>query len=255
MLRQTLGSSLIAPEPHFRWRGGEITRLETFTDAVFAFAVTLLVVSLEVPRTFAELAGTMKGFVAFGICFAILTWVWYCHYLFSRRFGLQTVWVISLNSLLIFVVLFYVYPLKFLFTLVVGEIAGTVPQDVLNGMIGDAQIPQLFVVYCLGYIAVFAILGLLNLHAYRLREPLGLDEYETLAAGYAVRTHFGYASVGVLVMLVALVLPRSRAGIAGALFFLNGVIGWGLGASFRRRSQRILAQRVHRRAATAGTPS
>jgi hypothetical protein len=39
----------------FRWRGGEISRIEGFSDAVFAFAVTLLVVSLEVPETFSEL--------------------------------------------------------------------------------------------------------------------------------------------------------------------------------------------------------
>jgi uncharacterized membrane protein len=252
MLRESLGIRLIAPEPHFRWRGGEITRLEAFTDAVFAFAVTLLVVSLEVPRTFAELAATMKGFVAFGVCFGILTWVWHCHYLFSRRFGLQTTWVITLNSLLIFVVLFYVYPLKLLFTLFVDDISGTVPQDVLRGMITEAQVPQLFVVYCLGYAAVFAILGLLNFHAYRLRALLDLDEYESLATGYSVLTQFGYAAVGVMVMAVALLLPASIAGTAGLLFFLNGVIGWVLGTSFRRRSQRILMRRGDRSASGAG---
>ena len=32
----------------------EITRLEGSSDAVFGFALTLLVVSLEVPRTYAE---------------------------------------------------------------------------------------------------------------------------------------------------------------------------------------------------------
>ena len=37
---------------HFRWRGNEVSRVEGFTDAVFAFAVTLLVVALEVPQTF-----------------------------------------------------------------------------------------------------------------------------------------------------------------------------------------------------------
>jgi uncharacterized membrane protein len=66
-------------EPHFRWRGGEITRLESFTDAVFAFAVTLPAVSLEVPRTFEELLVAMNGFFVSLSCFAILTQVWYFH--------------------------------------------------------------------------------------------------------------------------------------------------------------------------------
>src|SRR5271155_944063 len=120
MIREHLPGDHLQAEANFRWRGGDITRLEGFTDAVFAFAVTLLVVSLEVPRTFTELIAVMKGFVAFAICFAVLVHVWYCHYKFSRRYGLQTVYTIVLNSALIFVVLFYVYPLKFLFTLAIG---------------------------------------------------------------------------------------------------------------------------------------
>jgi hypothetical protein len=39
-------------ETGFRWRGTEVTRMEGFTDAVFGFAVTLLVVALEVPTSF-----------------------------------------------------------------------------------------------------------------------------------------------------------------------------------------------------------
>src|SRR5438045_8581584 len=87
MISELAGHQLVPPEKNFRWRGGEITRLEGFTDAVFAFAVTLLVVSLEVPHTFAELMAAMKGFVAFAICFAVLLQVWYYPYLFSRRYG------------------------------------------------------------------------------------------------------------------------------------------------------------------------
>jgi hypothetical protein len=62
MIRELAGHQLVPPEKNFRWRGGEITRLEGFTDAVFAFAVTLLVVSLEVPHTYTELVVAMKGF-------------------------------------------------------------------------------------------------------------------------------------------------------------------------------------------------
>src|SRR5262245_759916 len=76
----------------FRWRSREITRVEGFSDAVFAFAVTLLVVSLEVPQTFHELRESMDGFVAFALGFALLFWIWFQQYLFFRRFGLTDGW-------------------------------------------------------------------------------------------------------------------------------------------------------------------
>src|SRR5215475_3212477 len=79
----------LLPEEYFRWRGGEITRLESFCDVVFGFALTLLVVSLEVPHSYAELMTAMRGFVPFAICFAQLILVWRSHYQFSRRYGLE----------------------------------------------------------------------------------------------------------------------------------------------------------------------
>src|SRR5262245_55366234 len=100
----------------FRWRGGEVTRLEGFSDAVFGFALTLLVVSLEVPKSFDDLMRAMRGFLAFAICFAMLINVWEKHYRFFRRFGMQDGAMLALNGALLFVVLFYVYPLKFVMT-------------------------------------------------------------------------------------------------------------------------------------------
>ncbi len=252
MLHDRIGTQLVPPEPHFRWRGGEITRLEGFTDAVFAFAVTLLVVSLEVPHTFAELIVVMKGFVAFAICFTILVQVWYYHYIFSRRYGLQTTYTVALNAALLFVVLFYVYPLKFLFTLVVGGLTGlTVPKEQLDRMVASqSQIPLLMVIYSVGVMAVFALFALLYRYAYKMRKELELNEYEALSTRNAVIQHSGYALVAIIVAIVAMLLPERHAGLAGLLFCLNGVWGWIVGSVLGKR-ERLALQRMNARQAAA----
>ena len=101
----------------FRLRGREVTRLESFSHAVFGFALTLLVVSLDVPKSFADLVSTMRGFPAFAICFLLLALIWNGHYKFCRRYGLDDGTARFLTCVMLFLVLFYVYPLKFLFNL------------------------------------------------------------------------------------------------------------------------------------------
>ena len=116
MIREKLIDKGVGDPRKFRWRSHEVSRIEALSDAVFAFAVTLLVVALEVPKTYDELMEVMRGFGAFAICFALLFVVWFNQYKFFRRYGLNDNLTIVINAVLLFVVLFYVYPLKFLFT-------------------------------------------------------------------------------------------------------------------------------------------
>ena len=89
------------------YRRRDVSRVEGFSDAVFGFAVTLLVVSLEVPKTFDDLILTMRGFPAFAVSFALLFMIWRKHYTFFRRYDLEDGFVIGMTGVLLFVVLFY----------------------------------------------------------------------------------------------------------------------------------------------------
>ncbi|MFK8011855.1 MAG: hypothetical protein AB8B80_07430 [Marinicellaceae bacterium] len=45
MLKEHLYSKKLGADPHFRWRGGEMSRIEAISDGVFAITITLLIVS------------------------------------------------------------------------------------------------------------------------------------------------------------------------------------------------------------------
>src|SRR5881394_3329607 len=109
MIREKLIDKRVGDDNKFRWRSHDVSRVEGLSDAVFGFAITLLVVSLEVPHTFGQLMETMKGFVSFAVCFALLMQVWHSHYAYFRRYGLEDGATIVLNSVLLFVVVFFVY--------------------------------------------------------------------------------------------------------------------------------------------------
>jgi len=152
------------------------------SDGVFAFAVTLLVVSLEVPKTFNELMETMRGFGAFAISFTLLFMVG----LINTNF--PALWPAGcpdrlFERILLFVVLFYVYPLKFLFTLLVAFLlearATCVWQAAVEGMMVDSakQVSILMIIFGAGYIAVFGVFVLLYFHAYRKRFELDLTSW------------------------------------------------------------------------------
>ncbi len=227
--REALAEKRWGEETGFRWRGGEISRLEGFSDTVFAFAVTLLVVSLEVPRTFHELADAMRGFPAFAVCFALLIVIWREHYIFFRRYGLQDAGTLWLNAALLFVMLFYVYPLKFLFTLVLSPLTGTptevrLPGGATESAIETAQFPSLFLIYGAGIIALYVLLALMYAHAYRRRKALELTPLEVFDTRASIRAHLLAAAIGGISVVVALTVPLHLIGLAGFTYFLFGPV-------------------------------
>ena len=187
--------------PGFRLRGEDVTRLEAFSDAVFGFALTLLVVSLDVPRTFEDLLATMRGFPAFALCFLLLTVIWNGHYKFCRRYGLEDGTARFLTCAMLFLVLFFVYPLKFFFNLSITDFLFGHSANATS--VNREQISTLLVIYGLGFAAVYLALALLYLHAWRLRDALELNELEKLDTRHHIYRLLILVGAGLLAALCA----------------------------------------------------
>lgn len=233
MFRKAIADKLENDKNDFRFRGHEIRRIEAFSDAVFAFAVTLLIVSLEVPKSFEELMVTMRGFFAFGVSFILLMMIWYEQNIYFRRYGMDDLMTIVLNSTLIFLVLFYVYPLKFLFTLIFR-----------NGIYGEGHSPfiiqvtdgpKLMMIYGIGYILIYLLFFFMYVHALRKKTELQLTVGEIFETKTKLFKNVILITIGLLSVFVSQILPAKDAGIAGLIYIL---IGPAFSIFFRYRGRR-----------------
>lgn len=227
----------------FRDRGRETTRLEAFVDAAFAFAVTLLVISVDaVPDSVEALLAAMKGIPAFLASFMLVALFWYAHNKWSRRFGLDDGASTFLSLALVFLVLVYVYPLKMLFGSFFNFVTnGAVPAGFIVRSARDVL--AMFAIYAAAWSTMGVIIMLLYWRAWRARTRIGLDRDEAIRT-YAEIWTWSMVPITGVVSLVAIVLMPAGAkpwqvAIPGMVYFLmslSGVAYW-LG---ERRARRLL---------------
>src|SRR5437868_2028162 len=114
----------------FRLRGMEMTRLETFIDAAFAFAISMLViVAQQIPDDIGSLLAGFKNVPTFVCSIAVLSIFWRGHWLWSRRYGLEDGVSIFISWSMIATILIFIYPLKAIF--------GAMWYFVSNGQLGQ----------------------------------------------------------------------------------------------------------------------
>ena len=223
LLRDRSGRARNA-EDDFQWRGEGVSRLENLSDIVFAFAVSFLVASAEVPETFDELTASLSGFAAVGFGFGMVLLVWNSHYVFFRRYGLEDSRTVWLNAVLLFLILLFVYPLRFVaeFTadLALGRFDSM--RDVAAVLALD-EIPQLQLVYSGGFAAVFAVFTLLYRHASRKADELGLSAVERVLTAERVATGAVYVGVALAAIALAYALPVRWTFLSFWVYALLGV--------------------------------
>lgn len=137
------------------------SRLDAFTDAAFAFAVTLLVIGGSAPPTsVAMLEAAMAEVPAFAIGFAIIAMFWFAHVRWRHCRG-EGGWLsMVLSVLLIFLVLVYVQPLRAMARALSTYLGG-------SGTPFEGGVADLFFVYGLGFVAMAATTAGLFVEAMR----------------------------------------------------------------------------------------
>src|SRR5207244_3584825 len=209
----------------FRLRGMQMTRLETFIDAAFAFAISMLVIAAQqIPDNIQALLTAFKNVPTFICSIAVLGIYWRGHWLWSRRYGLEDGVSILISWTLIVTILIFIYPLKAIF--------GAMWYLLSNGQVGqpfslqttEAQARTIFAIYALGLIAISAEILLLNLRAWQLREPLRLNAREQLMTRGELTGWSIPVGVGLVSLILALTLPAEQIQWSGWVYFLMAII-------------------------------
>jgi uncharacterized membrane protein len=197
MIRKYFAGMKSSGKENIRWRSHEPSRIEAFSDAVFAFTVSLLAFSLEVPKNSEELLNGMRTCLPFLFCFTVIFYIWYAQYKFFRHYGLHDTVTILLNGILLVVILFYVYPLKFMVSGWLNQSGGNVlrVQDVL----------PVAILYNAGFALVYFLFSLMYANAYAKREELKLSPVEVFETKSYLYDNIALTCVGLVIILVAII--------------------------------------------------
>lgn len=214
----------------FKIRSENPTRLENFSDAVFAFSITLLMISLEVPKNFTQILELSDELIAFAVTIVPLFIIWQQHRQYFRRYGLDDSKILILNTSLLFIVLIFIFPLKFLSLFLVRFYSSLMfgTQTVFGTMINGEQVPMLMVYYGMGALGLAFIFSRFYKHALNKKDELNLSVEELILTEYYKRmfTHLCFVPViSIVFVLVFMFIDVTIASIiSGVLYSLIGVV-------------------------------
>lgn len=201
-------------DPRITYRGDTPSRIDNLTDAVFGIAITLLIFNLSNPNSFADLLTFTKTLPAFIISISFIMLIWYEHLRFSEIYGLDDTRLFVLNTVFNALVIFYVYPLRFLTLFLTDFFFRT---DLHVTIQGD-QVPSLMMYYGSIAFALYVVLFLFYHRAARLREALALNAFEV----FYTESHKRRLTIMLAVPLLSITLTALLSGVS---FVWASVIG------------------------------
>ncbi|MDP5231779.1 MAG: TMEM175 family protein [Cellulophaga sp.] len=233
-MRKTIQGKNQKSELGFRYRGLRPTRLENLTDTIFGFIVTLLVISSEVPKNYLELQSSMYSFIGFVFCILLLLGIWNNHRVFFLHYGLQDGKIRVLNILFLFILLFYVYPLKYLFSylgtsmyvqikLSLGDRSESllhVVDNLKQSHLEIAQWEDIMIRFGLGLFCIYLILLLMHLQAYKKRKILKLNKKEKYLTKTTIGSYIILVLITVISMMIVWIFSGEYASLSGLVYVM-----------------------------------
>ena len=205
-------------EDGFRLRGFRMTRLETLTDAAFAFSITMLVISIgKIPGNLDELITALKATPALMLAFSMIFLFWSNHRVWSRSYGLENLPSRLITFGLIFIFLVYIYPLRLLASLLMSLLSNEYfPSEFIVS--NFTEIPTLFVIYGIGFTLISTLFSLLFYQGLIRSDDLSLKHKEKTdtQAGITAWTICGVT--GLIATIIAAVTPPHIGVFSGFVY-------------------------------------
>lgn len=179
-------------------------RLESVSDGVFAFAATLMVVNIGNSNDGIAFYNDIPNLVSFAVSFFVMMAIWKVHYNYFRRTDYIDNWVIAFNMVLLFMVLFYVFPIR------------TLLETALKGLRLDInEFSKIFQIYSAGFSALFLCFVLMYYRAYKKTATIMLLFY--------ARHFLIFVSVGIISLLLAKFHIGLQFGFPGFVYATLGL--------------------------------
>lgn len=249
MLRNSLKDKAVKnADDSFRFRGVDNTRIEALSDGVFAIATALLIISSSIPETYKELMVFVGDLVPFAICMVLLMVIWYQHYLFFIRYGFKDSKIVAVNTLLLFLILFYVYPLKFLFKLLYNMWSSGIAGDrekfnyLFTEVILVENTPTLMLIYGIGAAGIFLTLAWMYSIAYNRRTSLELTPIETFDTKTSMMANFIMAIIPIGSIIISQTVDSARSAftLSGMFYMIYPLVMIPFGRIFGKKRKQLL---------------
>lgn len=210
-------------EDDIRLRGKDMTRIEVFVDAAFAFALTMLVISFDrIPESFDEIVLAIKGIPAFVVAVIQLVWIWHTQSQWSERYGLRDFGTVVLSTALLIVMLVYIYPMRIMFESMFAYITRDyLPSSFRITSVEDVR--WMFVFMGVGLAAICLVFSLMYRHALRKADTLRLSTSESYFTQTTAIVWLGSAVVCLVPAGLGLTLSQNYLAFSGMGFALLGV--------------------------------